>query len=218
VPTLPPAWHRHMMHPLFSRCSVLPLLCSPQTLLLLEAGRASISALIVSPSEHSYPASTLVVVSSEIYNANVSEHPMILLLASFGLSVVFSTFFEDWARLAAPPPRVHYEVPEAVAAAAKTSAAATSAIEAPVDSGRHVADDASGSSVFRHTDKKNSKCSICRGPPLQGSTAMHIVEITDTSTSGHLACFQWLCGTLYPSLAVVQVLSACLVFRDRSSN
>jgi hypothetical protein len=130
------------------------------------------------------------------------------------MPVVFSTFFEDWARFAAPPPRQMYELPEATAAAAaasKLEALVVSDLGAVAEKASEIVANDIGSSVFRHTVKKNAKCSICRGSSVQGSTGMHIVDITETSTSGHLACFQWLCDDTRPSLARVQVCSLWVV-------
>ncbi len=203
APSLPPKWHRHMMQPLFSRCSVLPLSCTTHALQLLVAGGASIMCQAPSPSKQAHPQAMIVAVSRELYCSDSADSPTVLQLASLGYFVVFSEFFEDWALLAAPPPRGKYELPEAIAAA---QAHAASVLEAaPARSAPRCAED-SISGVFRHTDKKNAKCSICRGSPLQGSTGMHIVDIIDTSTSGHLACFQWLCGAAAPALAALQVL------------
>jgi hypothetical protein len=78
-------------------------------------------------------------------------------------------------------------------------------MELSANAGPQAGDDVISDSVFQHTSKTNAKCSICRGSALLGSTGMHIVDITDTSTSGHLACFQWLCGSASPILPVVQV-------------
>ncbi len=210
-PLLPPKWHRHMIQPLFSRCSVLPLSCTFQILQLLVAGGASIKADVAHPSKNSYSKGTIVVISPELYKNDCADSTNILLLASFGFPVVFSTFFEDWARSAAPPPRSIHELPEANAAAAKAltdGAAIASAVQLSANSGPQVVDDVVHGSVFQHTNKKNAKCSICRGSALLGSTGMHIVDITDTSTSGHLACFQWLCSSTSPILPVVQVCNS----------
>ena len=208
APLLPPKWHRHMIQPLFSRCSVLPLSCTAQILQLLGAGGASIKPPVSHPSKTSYSKGTMVVISPELYKTDCADSANILLLASLGYSVVFSTFFEDWALTAAPPPRSAHELPEAIAAAAKAStdeAAVASAMELSANAGPQAGDDVISGSVFQHTNIKNAKCSICRGSALLGSTGMHIVDITDTSTSGHLACFQWLCGSASPILPVVQV-------------
>ena len=216
APSLPPKWHRHMMQPLFSRCSVLPLSCTDHALQLLVAGGASILSHVPSPSKHSYPIGTIVVISRETYHSYCADSPAVLLLASLGYLVVFSTFFEDWARFAAPPPRSKHELPEATAAAASAAAAETTTASAQGAASARSAplamDDYVSGSVFRHTDKKNAKCSICRGMAVQGSTGMHIVDITDTSTSGHLACFQWLCGAASPTLSTVQVVLCWLCF------
>jgi hypothetical protein len=207
TPSLPPKWHRHMIQPLFSRCSVLPLSCTAPILRLLVAGGASIKPPVPHPSKNSYSKGTIVVISPELYKTDCADSANILLLASLGYSVVFSTFFEDWALTAAPPPRSIHELPEAIAAAAKASideAALVSATELSANAGPGGGDDVISGSVFQHTNKKNAKCSICRGSALLGSTGMHIVDITDTSTSGHLACFQWLCGSASRTLPVVQ--------------
>ncbi len=207
TPALPPKWHRHMMQPLFSRCSVLPLASSAHLLQLLVAGGASIQPEVFSPSKSSYPPGTIVVVSSEIYKSGDAHSPTIIQLASLGFPVVFATFFEDWALNAAPPPFLSYELPEAKAAATKQSAAESTTASAPEVKGDSapLSTDLAVSAVFRHTDKKNAKCSICRGASVLGSTGMHIVDIIDTSTSGHMACFQWLCSNALPALSVVQV-------------
>ncbi len=208
TPSLPPKWHRHMTQPLFSRCSVLPLACTPHIMQLLVAGGASIQTQVPSPSRSSYPTATIVAVSSEMHKSGGAHSPDITLLASLGFPVVYSTFFEDWAQNAAPPPHSKHELPEAKAAAATQSAA-----EAVAASVSHVSADlvplsadSAVSTVFRHTDKKNAKCSICRGAAVLGSAGMHMVDIVDTSTSGHLACFQWLCGHAFPNLPAVQVV------------
>lgn len=208
-PALPPKWHRHMMRPLFSRSSVLPLACTAHLMQLLVAGGASIQPLVFSPSKSSYPPATIVVVSSEIYESDSTQSSTIMLLASLGFPVLFATFFEDWARNAAPPPFLSHELPEAKAAAAKHSAAELITACAPAAPADHAprSTDHVISAVFRHTDKKNAKCSICRGASVLGSTGMHIVDIIDTSTSGHLACFQWLCSDASPALSTVQVFS-----------
>ena len=214
APSIPLKWHRHMVEPLFSRCSVLPLSCSAHALQLLAAGAASIQSRVASPSKNSYPTATIVVVSSSTYTPDCADSPIVLLLASLGMPVVFSTFFEDWARFAAPPPRQMYELPDAVAAAAaasKLEALVVSDLGAVAEKASEIVANDIGSSVFQHTVKKNAKCSICRGSSVQGSTGMHIVDITETSTSGHLACFQWLCGDARPSLARVQVCSLWVV-------
>ena len=212
TPLLPPKWHRHVIQPLFSRCWVLPIACTAQAIQLLFAGGASIQSQVSSPSKNSYPTATIVVVSREVYKSDSDHSPTIMLLASLGLPVLFTTYFEYWAQHAAPPPRARHELPEAKAAAAeaaKSDSVLTSAPEISIDHAQKSADH-DVSSVFRHTDKKNAKCSICRGTSVLGSTGMHIVDIVDTSTSGHLACFQWLCGDASPTLPVVQVISCLL--------
>jgi hypothetical protein len=208
VPSLPLKWHRHMIKPLFSRCSVLPISCSAHVVQLLVAGAASIQSRVASPSKNSYPPATIVVITSGTYTSDCADSPMLLLLASLGFPVVFSTFFEDWARFAAPPPRKKHELPEAAAAAAAASMTETLMASNLGVSAENVAQAVPSdisSSVFQHTVKKNAKCSICRGSSVQSLTGMHIVDITDTSTSGHLVCFQWLCGNALPALATVQV-------------
>jgi hypothetical protein len=212
TPSLPPKWHRHMIQPLFSRCWVLPIACTAQAMQLLVAGGASIQSQVSSPSKNSYSTATIVVVSREVYKSDGEHSSTVTLLASLGFPVLFITFFEDWAQHAAPPPHARHELPEAKAAAAKATksdSVSTSAPEISIDHAQKSADHAV-SSVFRHTDKKHAKCSICRGTSILGSTGMHIVDIVDTSTSGHLACFQWLCGDASPTLPTVQVISCLL--------